>query len=238
MEQLKEEITDYWTKRAEGFSALRIKEWNSALHERWLSEICRFLPADSPLHILDVGTGTGFFAFLLSSQGHHVTGIDLTPDMIEQAKRTGRTLGLEAAFYVMDAEQPQFAPASFDVIITRNLTWSLPHLADAYRAWHTLLKEGGLLLNFDADYCREKEDRCIPACNAHADLSRETMQAYDHLKDELRGSSAPRPDWDRELLQKAGFRDVQIDTDVWKRIYQEHDEFFNPTPIFLISARA
>ena len=31
----------------------------------------------------------------------------------------------------MDAEKPDFAPHSFDVLVTRNLTWGLPHLAEA-----------------------------------------------------------------------------------------------------------
>ena len=43
------------------------------------------LPQGSPLNILDVGTGTGFFAILMAKLGHKVTGIDLTPAMLEEA---------------------------------------------------------------------------------------------------------------------------------------------------------
>lgn len=35
----------------------------------------------------------------------------------------------------MDAEAPSFAPGSFDAVISRNLTWTLPNLERAYRAW-------------------------------------------------------------------------------------------------------
>ena len=47
-----------------------------------------------------------------------------------------------------------------------------------------------------------------------------------------------RPDWDRELLQQAGFSHIRVDTGIWWEIYTKQDEFYNPTPIFAISARA
>ena len=52
-----------------------------------MREFRRYLPQGRPLRILDVGTGTGFFAFLLAAEGHCVTGIDLTPGMVEEARR-------------------------------------------------------------------------------------------------------------------------------------------------------
>ena len=47
-----------------------------------------------------------------------------------------------------------------------------------------------------------------------------------------------RPQWDVALLNAAGFGEITVDTDVWKRIYGKEDEFYNPTPIFTISAKA
>ena len=46
----------------------------------------------------------------------------------------------------------------------------------------------------------------------------------------------PRPQWDVQLLVEAGFERVMVDMGVYKRIYAEIDEFFNPTPIFTIAA--
>ena len=132
MEVIKREITDYWTNRVEKFETLRLDELSSNKRERWLKELKENLPAGSPLDILDIGTGTGFFCFLLAAEGHHMTGIDLTEEMIEGAKRTRALLGLEANFCVMDAENPTFEPNSFDAIITRNLTTFLPDLPGAY----------------------------------------------------------------------------------------------------------
>ena len=238
MEELKQRVSDYWTRRVPGFSALRRRELEGEKHTLWLNEFRRYLPQNRPLRILDIGTGTGFFAFLLAAEGHCVTGIDLTPGMVAEARRVAEKLDLPADFYVMDAEKPDFAPGSFDVLVSRNLTWSLPHLCKAYIAWHDLLKDGGLLLNFDADYCQEKVPRNLPENHAHRALGAEVMREYEGLKAALRPLQQPRPQWDTILLRRAGFHDIRVDTTVWKRIYDRQDEFYNPTPIFTIAAYA
>lgn len=238
MEYIKEKIVHYWSKRVENFSNLRIQELEGEKHLLWLSELKRYLPDRTGLKILDIGTGTGFLAFLLAAEGHHLTGIDLTEDMIQEAKRLSRVLELPAQFYVMDGENPDFPGGSFDAVITRNLTWSLPHLAQAYAQWRKLLKPQGVLINFDADYCREQPPENLPKDHAHKDLSSSMLQEYESIKDIIRPTQKPRPLWDRELLEKAGYQNISVDTGVWKRIYGQADQFYNPTPIFTITATA
>lgn len=238
MDEIKMRVVEYWNQRAEKFASQRLREWGSEKRDLWLAEFQKHLPDGGPLHILDVGTGTGFFAMLLSSRGHRVTGIDLSGHMINEAKKTAAQLGLPAEFFVMDAESPDLKPSSFDVIITRNLTWALPNLQRAYCSWHGLLKPGGVLLNFDADYCREDANQTLPKNHAHKEISAGLMTEYEHIKDELRPCQRPRPAWDLELLETAGFHKIQVDYTVWKRIYRSFDEFYNPTPIFSIIAKA
>lgn len=236
MEDMKRRMASYWSKRAADFGALRMKEFSGKMRERWMAEFRKHLPMDKPLRILDLGTGTGFFAFLLGMEGHTVTGIDLTEDMICQARRSAALLGISADFAVMDAEAPAFAPGTFDALVTRNLTWGLPHLPEAYRNWYALLKKGGILINFDADYCREKQAESLPENHAHKGIAPELSREYARFKDALRPVQQPRPQWDAALLTEAGFHSVTVDTGVWRRIYQEVDEFYNPTPIFAIVA--
>ena len=69
------------------------------------------------------------------------------------------------------------------------------------------------------------------------ELTAEQNAAYAHIEDELRSVQRPRPTWDMTLLADAGFRDFRVDRDVYCRIYREKDRFFNPTPIFCITAR-
>lgn len=237
MDHLKREITDYWTGREEKFEALRLEELNSDKRGRWLDELNRVLPAGKALDILDIGTGTGFFCFLLASEGHRVTGIDLTEEMILGARRTAERLGIAADFRVMDAEAPGFEPGSFDAIVTRNLTTFLPDLPGAYRSWHGLLREGGVLINFDGDYYYDRSSAPLPENHVHKDLTADQNAAYARISDEMRALQKPRPAWDIELLEQAGFADIRVDREVYRRVYREIDRFYNPTPIFRITAR-
>lgn len=237
MEQIKEMMIDYWTQRAPDFSALRQKELSGEKSHLWLAELERYLPKKEKLRILDIGTGTGFFAVLLAAQGHQVTGIDLTPEMIDEARQTASNLGLAADFQVMDGENPAFTPSSFDAIVSRNLTWTLPHLEQAYAQWHSLLQPQGVLINFDADYCRE-EQKELPSHHAHENISSQLWGQYEEMKSKLRPRQRPRPQWDAELLQRAGFHQIAVDQGVWQRLYPKEDAFYNPTPIFAITARA
>ena len=104
------------------------------------------------MEILDVGTGTGYFAILLSQSGHQVTGIDLTDAMLKEARDNAALYQVHPTFQQMDAQKLAFLDQSFDVVISRNLTWTLPDPESAYREWMRVLKKGGILLNFDADY--------------------------------------------------------------------------------------
>ena len=61
---------------------------------------------------------------------------------------------------------------------------------------------------------------------------------YENFIYILRPAQQPRPQWDRELLTAAGFHNIEVDTGVWKRIYADFDEFYNPTPIFTLTATA
>lgn len=74
------------------------------------------------LQILDVGTGTGYFAILLSQIGHQVTGIDLTDAMLKEARDNAALYQVPPTFQQMDAQKLAFLDQSFDVVISRNLT--------------------------------------------------------------------------------------------------------------------
>lgn len=239
MDALKLKITDYWSRRALAFAGQRLRELSGEKRALWLAEFDRYLPKGRKLDILDIGTGTGFFAFLLASEGHRVTGIDLTEEMVREAEKTALSLNLDAEFAVMDAETPDFAPESFDAIVTRNLTWTLPRLENAYDAWYELLKPGGVMMNFDADYCRQVAEAVeteLPENHAHKDIPSAMIAENDEITLELSAYQQPRPQWDVGLLLSAGFERIVTDTGVWRRVYSERDEFYNPVPIFTIAA--
>ena len=229
-------ITKYWGKRSDSFLDQRRRELHSALADRWLREISAQIPAGRKLNILDVGCGAGFFSILLAGLGHQVTGTDLTPQMVESAEKLAGEEQVSCEFLVMDAEKLEFGDDTFDVVISRNLTWTLPHPQEAYREWKRVLKPGGILLNFDADYGADdcSDTSGLPGGHAHNRLGNEMMRECEEIKRLLPISSRQRPAWDLMALGEEGFREFSIDLGISSRVYVEKDEFYNPVPLFML----
>lgn len=235
----KERIVKYWGKRSESFMEQKRRELNSPMAMRWLEEIQKRIPSGKTLNILDVGCGSGFFSILLAKQGHKVTGTDLTPEMVERSRLLAQEEGVSCEFMIMDAENLDFADESFDLVISRNLTWTLPHAKQAYSEWSRVLKPDGILLNYDANYgisnFAGKSD--LPENHTHMLLGDEMLRECEEIKRQLPISSLVRPAWDVETLGQLNWQEFTIDLGLSKRIYIEKDEFYNPTPMFMICAK-
>lgn len=136
----------------------------------------------------------------------------------------------------MDAEALDFDDASFDVVISRNVMWNLPHPETAYQEWLRVLKPGGLLLNYDAEYARAHHSQKLPAKNAHADIAPELLDECHNIYHMLDISAYNRPQWDEKFLQNTGLCSVSTDTTVGSRIYAAEDIFYIPVPMFCVKA--
>jgi SAM-dependent methyltransferase len=64
--------------------------------------------------LLDVATGSGNVALPAALAGAQVTGLDLTPKLLDVARRRAAEAGVEIAFVVGDAEELPFDDRSFD----------------------------------------------------------------------------------------------------------------------------
>ena len=236
---IKDKVESYWTKRANSFFELRHDEIESEKSAKWLEEIKQLLPAGKSLNILDLGCGTGYFEVILGREGHKVTGIDLTEEMITKANEMIRIYGLDSndvKAMVGDAENVAFADESFDVVITRNLTWTLPHPIDAYKDWYRVLRKGGVLLNFDAEYAKGAHNLNSPENIAHKNVSKELADECHDIYHMLTISTLDRPEWDVHILEEIGFKDIITDKTFGDRIFVERDEFYIPDKMFSIKA--
>ena len=88
---IKERIESYWDKRSDAFNELRLQELKSPNAKAWHALLAQHIPLERPIRILDVGTGTGFFTFLLCHHGHTVTGIDMSQQMVNHARQNAAT---------------------------------------------------------------------------------------------------------------------------------------------------
>ena len=243
----------YWTGRASGYSEVNQAELETEQRKKWRdclqAEIARQFPgiAASQLHILEVGTGPGFFAILLCELGYEVTAIDLTPAMLEEAKRNAGSMSGSIRFMEMNAEALDFEDASFDVVISRNLTWNLPHPDTAYAEWVRVLRPGGLLLNFDANWYAYLFDEKAQAAYDQDRINsaergvwdQNVGENFDVMEDIARRvplSSICRPAWDLAELRSLGLH-ARADERIWQRVWSEEEKLnFSSTPLFMVRA--
>ena len=68
--------------------------------------------------LLDVACGTGNTAIPAAKAGANVTGVDIAPNLLEQARLRAQEAGVSAEFREGDAEQLELADKSFDVVIS------------------------------------------------------------------------------------------------------------------------
>ncbi|MEE3378471.1 MAG: class I SAM-dependent methyltransferase [Lachnospiraceae bacterium] len=243
----------YWTGRAPGYSAVNREELAGPRRKRWKACLAREFALHFPdrpleeLRVLEVGTGPGFFAILLRELGLDVTAIDLTPAMLAEAIENAGPLAGMINFMEMNAEALSFEDASFDAVISRNLTWNLPHPEEALAEWTRVLKPGGLLLNFDANWyaylfdesaqAAYEEDRANSAREGIPDLN--IGENFDVMEDIARRvplSKVRRPAWDLQQFSSLGLSS-EADEDIWQTVWSEEEKLnFASTPLFLVRA--
>lgn len=238
-------ITDYWEGEAPHSNEEIWQEMNSFKKIAWASLIEHYRPATNPLKVLDIGTGPGFLAMLAAEMGHKVTAIDCARNMLLKAQNNLDQLGLEAELILMDSHNLAFTDNSFDLILCRNLTWTLDDPQRAYREWYRVLKPKGRLLIFDANWNLRLGD---PEWQAKyledlAEAERKGIQRRRHagseegenLAKELFLSSRLRPHWDVGALLEAGFKELFINTGISDKVWDEDEKVvFRSSPLFLV----
>jgi ubiquinone/menaquinone biosynthesis C-methylase UbiE len=98
--------------------------------------------------VLEVGVGTGR-NFPFYPQGVRLTSIDLSPAMLEIARKRAEELGLEVDLREGDAQQLPFADASFDTVVCTLSLCNIPDDRRAIAEMKRVLRPGGRLLLLD-----------------------------------------------------------------------------------------
>lgn len=109
----------------------------------WKRALIASLPEMEKPVCLDLACGTGDVAFQLADRYRKATvhAIDLTPAMIELAKR--RDIGRRISFAVGDMSRLEFPDSSIDLVTGSYAIRNAPDLAEALREIHRVLKPGG-----------------------------------------------------------------------------------------------
>ena len=70
------------------------------------------------MRVLDVACGTGNLAIPAARKAAQVTGVDIAPNLVQQARQRAAQEGLQATFEEGDAEQLSYPDAHFDLVMS------------------------------------------------------------------------------------------------------------------------
>lgn len=132
-----DDLAGGWSKRYADDPAM------FARSQRFYSSLIMYQQPGAKL--LDFGCGSGLVAKHLADKGYNVTGVDVSPEMIEHANLLSSVSGPEFRVYAGKGELP-FEADSYDAVISSSVFEYLPDPQAILSDFHRVLKNGGTLL--------------------------------------------------------------------------------------------
>jgi len=133
------EMGDKWNAYLDQFESMISAAGDAAIAHG------RFAPGET---VVDIGSGGGITCFQIAplvGTGGHVTGIDLSPTLIETSRTRAAALGCHNVDFICGDAATMVAPRTFDVLFSR---FGVMFFDDAYAALrnlHGFLRPGGRL---------------------------------------------------------------------------------------------
>lgn len=116
---------------------------------RWRRITVDAIAAEKPRQVLDVATGTGDLAIQIARrmQSASISGVDLSPTMVEVGRRKIETAGLSGrvTLEVADCLNLPFDNNSFDAVTVAYGVRNFEHLDQGYAEMTRVLRPGGII---------------------------------------------------------------------------------------------
>jgi demethylmenaquinone methyltransferase/2-methoxy-6-polyprenyl-1,4-benzoquinol methylase len=167
--------------------------------------------------VLDVCTGTGELAVLLSQQvgsDGSVTGADFCQEMLDQARRKKRDRHANITFILSDAKHLPFADNSFDAVTVSFGMRNIPDTGLALREIKRVLKPGGKFVCLELTRPPEGWFRSVYEWYVFrmmpfiAEIVVKTAAPYLYLPRSIKAFYPPSEF--RRLITESGYTDVTI----------------------------
>ena len=186
----------------------------------WRNKAIDSLKPYSPQDILDIATGTGDFAILAARrlQPKHVTGADISREMMEIASHKVNQQGLEGivSFKREDCMRLTFADCSFDAVTVAYGARNFESLDKGLSEILRVLRPSGHLLMLELASPKSSPMKQLFWIYSHLVIpfigllfSRD-VKAYKYLTESVQ--AFPQGEVMEEVLRKQGFTDIQ-----WRR---------------------
>lgn len=182
----------------------------------WRRLAVKRLKRIAAVHILDVATGTGDFAIQLNDSLHpeHITGIDLSQGMLDEARRKVKGKGLEntISFEQGDCMALPMQDNTFDAVTVAFGVRNFEHLQQGYQEMARVLRPGGMLCVLELSTPTNKLIRwfydlytlhIIPAIGS---IKSGDKSAYRYLPNSI--AAVPQGDDMLQLMRNAGLKEA------------------------------
>lgn len=107
---------------------------------KWRKELFSRIPEGE---ILEIGVGLGANMEFYPAMNRRFTGIDISPRMLEAARKAASETDVQLKLLEMDAEKMDLPSDSFDAIVSTCVFCSIPDANAAFREAKRVLKKGG-----------------------------------------------------------------------------------------------
>lgn len=171
-------ILDQFTRQAAPFAAAA-----PIRNQEMLDRIVQWSGAGPDDTVLDVACGPGLLACAFARVAKHAIGIDMTPAMLEQARKTQQEQGLKNLSWQQgDVYSLPFPPEQFSMVSSRFVFHHLQDPLAALKEMKRVCQDGGKIVVADM----APQSAKAAALNA-AELLRDPSHVRSLPVDELRG---------------------------------------------------
>ncbi|WP_010254542.1 bifunctional demethylmenaquinone methyltransferase/2-methoxy-6-polyprenyl-1,4-benzoquinol methylase UbiE [Myroides injenensis] len=182
----------------------------------WRRKVLKMVSEKQPETILDIATGTGDLAILLSkSNAKKITGLDLSAGMLEVGKKKIKALNLDNRIEMIqgDSENLPFADNSFDAITVGFGIRNFENLEKGLSEILRVLKPGGIFVILETSVPTKfpfKQGYFLYTQNIMPFMGKlfsKDKNAYKYLSDSAK--NFPFGENLNNILRKVGFKDVK-----------------------------
>lgn len=132
-----------WDQMSENWQVRTKQMWDEGSRKEIIPLFRKYL-GNTSLRLLDIGCGAGYSSYVLAQQGHNVTGMDLSDEMIARAMQD--YVGVERLqFVVGNLLQTPFPEHYFDGLLSINALEWVEHPLDGILEFRRIVKSGGIL---------------------------------------------------------------------------------------------
>jgi len=221
-------VADHWNRRAGIYNDSVSRDHRDQRSFRAWKEVYAGAIGVGSGKLMDCGCGPGTVTMYVSDLGYDITDYDQSPEMLGRARKNAETLHIDAEFVQGDAEEMPFEDGTFDIIVSQNMLWTVPHPEKVLSEWYRVLKEGGRIVYVDGDWFNDPKKTRFRMKVSHLMTSlyrkgretkkerdeRERMDDFKHLW----SFDAHRPGDDLRMVADAGFKEVSVRNGIEKSV--------------------